>query len=99
RTAAIVVAAAAATLAGTYDLFTVDATPRSWSFAIVAGTLIVVAIVHELRSGAALETISLSALVLSAGFATASIGELLDGRVRGAALLGLAAAYAAIGVA
>jgi hypothetical protein len=98
RTTGIVVAAAAAALAGTYDLFTLDATPRSWAFAIVAAALIVVAIVHELRSRVAVEPVSLSLLVLSAAFATASTAELLDGRARGAGLLALAAAYGAIGV-
>jgi uncharacterized membrane protein len=98
RTASIVVVGAAATLAWTYDVVALAETPRSWSLAIVATALLVVAVVHELRSRLRIEPFALVAHAVSAASAGAAVVELLDGRVRGAALLALAGGYALVGV-
>jgi uncharacterized membrane protein len=99
RACALVVALASAVLVIGYDLGHIAEPERWWAFGIVAAALLVVSVVHELRSAELLELPSVLGLVLSVGLASAAVGELLDGKTRGVGLLALAAAYGVIGVA
>jgi uncharacterized membrane protein len=99
RVSALIVALASAVLVIMYDLPFISEPERWWAFGIVAGALLVVSVVHELRSGPLLELPSVLGLVVSAGLASAAIADLLDGKERGAGLLAVAAVYGVVGVA
>lgn len=99
RISALVVALASAALVLFYDLPDVGEPERWLAFGIVATALLVVSVVHQLRSGELLELPSVLDLVLSVGLASAAVAELLDGKARGAGLLALAAGYGLVGVA
>jgi uncharacterized membrane protein len=98
RRGALAAAGAAVALVVLYDLPTIDEIPRSWAFAIVALSLLIVAVVHDWRSKASLDWSSVAAVGASVALAAAWVVELLDGHARGAALLALAGAYGLVGV-
>jgi uncharacterized membrane protein len=91
REHAALVGVAATVLVVVYDVPFVGDVQRSWAFAMVALALLVVAVVSDWWP-------SLVTLALSAGLSTAAASELVDGKQRGAALLGVAVAYGAVGV-
>jgi uncharacterized membrane protein len=76
-------------------------TPRLISYVVLAGALLAAGVAYQLQvpSPARLELFSAAAVVLSVALACCAVVGLLDGKPRGAALLGLAAVYGAIAVA
>jgi hypothetical protein len=91
---ALALSLAALLLVVFYDLPHVAETPRAWSFACVGAAALVVAVWWELRACVrTMEVAALVELVASVALTTSSVAQLLDGRERGAGLLGLAAAY------
>ena len=99
RLTSLVAAAASVTLVLVYDVPHIADTQWSWSFAIVAAGLLVIALLYELRSEHdAVNVDALAGLGVSVGLASAAAAELLNGRQLGIALLALAALYGTIGV-
>ncbi len=99
RTASLGAAAASVVLVLAYDLPQLAETPRSWAFAIVAATTLIVSLAYELRSRLSIEIPSVAGLALSAAVGSAAIVELAAGRTEGVCLLALGALYGAVGVA
>jgi uncharacterized membrane protein len=89
--------AATMTLAVIYDAGVLAPEPRAAAFAAVACAALAAAVAHTLGVRRPWAGVGAAAILASAGFATAATVTLFAGRVEGAALLVVAAAYGAVG--